>query len=86
MAYPFINALNMTLQYTYIRNIYIYPKYLYPDIFSLVHVLSFHEDIMLDPIFGAFPPGHVTVGAHQTDASPHQMCNPKIKVEEMMFP
>ena len=28
--------------------------------------------------FAAFPPGHLTVGAHQTDASPHQMCNPKI--------
>ena len=40
---------------------------------------------MLAP-FAAFPPGHLTVGAHQTDASPHQMCNPKISQRSSFYP
>lgn len=61
-------------------NIYIYitPKntYIYPDLFPW---------FMLAP-FAAFPPGHLTVGAHQTDASPHQMCNPKISQRSSFYP
>lgn len=64
----FIMFINIRCMINIYINIYNTEKYLYPDLFPW---------FMLAP-FAAFPPGHLTVGAHQTDASPHQMCNPRI--------